>query len=247
MKKLAETTQYTVEHCIDDYLATRWGTSNALDIQPLEIEKWLGALPLANPTKDKLRRIMSIIYTQAQKYGVVPRSESSNPVRWVEQSAKSRYKPVVVDPETAARILEGLSGAELALTILVAATGVRISEALGLKWEDIDYENRQIHLRRVWVNDTVVDHLKTEDSEAPVPLTDLLANCLRAWQTETNVRTAERLGFRQQEEQGPDTPLKRRSGGGPPQACGYRCRSKATRRATVRLFTTCSTDWRVGW
>jgi integrase len=68
-----------------------------------------------------------------------------------------------------------LSGFELALTILVAATGVRISEAMGLKWEDIDYQNKQINLRRVWVKDTIVERLKTEDSEAPVPLTDLLA------------------------------------------------------------------------
>jgi integrase len=128
---------------------------------------------------------MSIIYVQAQKYGLVPRSESSNPVRWVEQSAMSRYKPIVIDPATAAKILESLSGPELALTILIAATGIRISEALGLRWEDVDYENKRINLRRVYVNETLVERLKTDDSEAPVPLTDLLAVCLRAWQAET--------------------------------------------------------------
>jgi len=142
-------------------------------------------LPLANPTKDKLRRIMSIIYTQAQTYGLLPRSEESNPVRWVKQSAKSRYEPVRVDPATAGRILEALSGAELALTLLVAAIGLRISEALGLKWEDVDYDGRQINLHRVWVGDRVFDRLKTEDAGAPVPLTDLLAECLRAWHAET--------------------------------------------------------------
>ena len=71
------------------------------------------------------------------------------------------------------------------LTILVAATGIRISEAMGLKWEDVDYQNKQINLRRVWVKDTIVERLKTEDSEAPVPLTDLLAKYLRDWQRET--------------------------------------------------------------
>jgi len=74
---------------------------------------------------------------------------------------------------------------EQTLVILVAATGVRISEAMGLKWEDIDYQNKQINLRRVWVKDTIVERLKTDDSEAPVPLTDLLADCLRGWQRET--------------------------------------------------------------
>jgi len=185
MKRLAVTTQYTVKHNLDDYLLPRWGKTGALDIQPLEIEGWLGSLSLSNPTKDKLRRIMSIVYTQGQKYGLIPRTESSNPVKWVEQSAKSSYKPVVLDPAIAAKIFEALSGAELALTILVAATGIRISEAMGLKWEDVDYENNRINLRRVWVKDTVVDRLKTDDSAAPVPLTELLAHHLRAWQRET--------------------------------------------------------------
>jgi integrase len=163
----------------------RWDTIPALDIQPLEVEHWLRALPLANPTKDKLRRLMSIVYTQAQKYGLVPRTESSNPIRWVEQSAKSSYKPIVLDPSSAAKIFETLSGAERALSILVAATGIRISEALGLRWEDIDYQSKQINLRRVWVSKTIVERLKTDDSEAPVPLTDLLATILQDWQKET--------------------------------------------------------------
>jgi integrase len=185
MTKLAVTTQYTVKHYIDDYLLPRWGKSVALDIQPLEIESWLGSLARSNPTKDKIRRIMSIVYTRAQKYGLVPRSDSSNPVKWVEQSAKSSYKPIVLDPATAAKIFEQLSGFELTLTILVAATGIRISEAMGLKWGDIDYQNKQINLRRVWVGDTIVEQLKTEDSEAPVPLTALLATHLQDWQRET--------------------------------------------------------------
>ena len=105
MKKLAVTTRYTVKHYLDDYLLPRWGKSAALEIHPLEIEGWLGSLPHSNPTKDKIRRIMSIVYTRAQKYGLVPRSDSSNSVRWVEQTAKSGYKPIVPDPATAAKRL----------------------------------------------------------------------------------------------------------------------------------------------
>ena len=153
---------------------------------------------------------MSVIYPRAQKYGLVPSSESSNPVRWVEQSAKSSYKPIVLDPATAAKIFGALSGIEQALVVLVAATGIRISEAMGLKWEDIDYQNKQINLRRVWVKDTVVERLKTDDSEAPVPLTDLLADCLRGWQRETMYGRAQRLGVRQYPEQGAQTEVEQR-------------------------------------
>jgi integrase len=97
----------------------------------------------------------------------------------------SRYKAVRVDPATAGRILERLSGAEQALTLLVAATGLRISEAVALQCQDVDYEARQINLRRVWVGNSVFERHKTERSEAPVPLTNPLADCLRVWHAET--------------------------------------------------------------
>jgi integrase len=68
---------------------------------------------------------------------------------------------------------------------LVAVTGLRISEALGLKWNDLDYERKTIHLRRAWVGNDLIDHLKTDGSAAPVPLGELLADALRAWHQQT--------------------------------------------------------------
>jgi hypothetical protein len=42
MTKLALTTQSNVKHYVNDYQITCWGASVALEIQPLEIEQWLG-------------------------------------------------------------------------------------------------------------------------------------------------------------------------------------------------------------
>jgi hypothetical protein len=70
--KLAGTTQKTVRHIIDDYLTPRWGKQSALDIRALDIEMWLGALSLANPTKGKLRRTMFRIYLQGTETRIDP-------------------------------------------------------------------------------------------------------------------------------------------------------------------------------
>ena len=67
----------------------------------------------------------------------------------------------------------------------MAVTGLRISEALGLKWSDLDYEHQMIHLERVWVGNELVSRLKTDGSEAPVPLGELLADALRSWHRNT--------------------------------------------------------------
>jgi integrase len=68
---------------------------------------------------------------------------------------------------------------------LVAVTGLRVSEALGLKWDDLDYERQMIHLRRVWVGNELVYRMKTEGSAASVPLGELLADALQSWHRNT--------------------------------------------------------------
>src|SRR5713101_9956715 len=183
--KLAITTQPITAHILDHYLLPRWGDSFALDIQPDHIEEWLGALVLANPTKEKIRRVMNVVYRRGQKSRMLPMTGEGNPVAFVTQSSKTSYKAVIVSPEQAFGIMMELEEPYRTLVFLVAVTGLRISEALGLKWGDLDYERQMIHLRRVWVGNDIVEQLKTDGSAAPVPLGDLLADALRGWNQNT--------------------------------------------------------------
>jgi len=73
---------------------------------------------------------------------------------------------------------------ERTLTLLIAATGLRISECLGLQWADVDYDRQQISIRRSWTGGKV-GKPKSAASKAPVPLVPLLAGFIREWQQET--------------------------------------------------------------
>jgi integrase len=183
--KLGVTTQPITAHILDDYLLPRWGDKFALDIEPDDIEEWLDALELENPTKEKIRRVMNVVYRRGQKSGLLPRTGDGNPVAFVTQSSKSSYKAVIVSPEQAFRIMMELGEPYRMLVFLVAVTGLRISEALGLKWNDLDYEGQMIHLRRVWVGNELVPRMKTDGSAAPVPLGELLADALQSWHRNT--------------------------------------------------------------
>jgi integrase len=185
LNNLGITTQPITAHILDHYLLPRWGDNFALDIEPDQIEEWLAALALANPTKEKIRRVMNVVYRRGQKSRILPMTGEGNPVAFVTQSSKTNYKAVIVSPEQAFRIMMELEDPYRTLVFLVAVTGLRISEALGLKWSDLDYDRKMIHLRRVWVGNDLVEHLKTEGSAAPVPLGDLLADALRTWYHKT--------------------------------------------------------------
>jgi integrase len=132
-----------------------------------------------------------MVYRRGQKSGLLPRTGDGNPVAFVTQSSKSNYKAVIITPEQAFRIMMESGEPFRTLVFLVAVTGLRISEALGLKWSDLDYERQMIHLRRAWVGNELVAHLKTDGSEAPVPLGALLADALQSWHRNTLYADAE--------------------------------------------------------
>jgi integrase len=66
------------------------------------------------------------------------------------------------------------------MVLLAAATGLRASELLGLKWQDVDFESLEISLNRGVVHQ-VIGELKTEASQRPLPLDPELAHSLLDW------------------------------------------------------------------
>ncbi len=78
---------------------------------------------------------------------------------------------------------------ERTLTLLIAATGLRISECLGLQWQDIDYDRNKIFVRRAWTRGQI-GKPKSKASKAPVPLHSILATFLLEWQRETQYSKA---------------------------------------------------------
>ena len=70
------------------------------------------------------------------------------------------------------------------MVFLDAATGLRRSELFALKWDDVDFDDMQITVRRsIYIN--IVGNCKTEASRKPVPMDPILASELWAWKQDS--------------------------------------------------------------
>jgi integrase len=184
----APSTAYLHRHIANDFLIPRWGRNIAVGIKPLEVEKWLRALReedgLANPTCAKVRAVMACVHKHAQRHGLIPRTEDANPMKWVRCKTTSDYEAIILTPEQAFALVTGFPMLERTLTLLAAATGLRISECLGLQWQDLDFPNQKIRVRRTWL-DGQIGKPKTKASSQPVAMGTLLADIMRDWQQQT--------------------------------------------------------------
>ena len=184
----AHTTIMGYERVLQNRLLPRWGNRIALGIEPLEVEQWLKSLKvgedLANPTLDRMRRVMSLVYRHGQRYGLIPRNQEANPMRFVRCKTTSEYEAMILSPEQSYAVVRNLRNPERTLTLLAAGTGLRISECLGLQWQDVSFTEAKIHVRRTWTCGQV-GLPKSKASKASVPLHPLLAEFMLLWKQKT--------------------------------------------------------------
>lgn len=184
----AHTTIGAYKRVLRNRLIPRWGKHFALNITPLEIEQWLRSVKredeLENPTLDKARRVMSLVFKHGQRYGLIPRNQESNPLLFVRCKTQSNYEAMILTPEQAFTVLLQLPEPERTLTLLAAGTGLRISECLGLQWQDVSFVESCIRVRRTWTCGEI-GQAKSKASQASVPLHSLLAEFMQSWKRET--------------------------------------------------------------
>ena len=85
--------------------------------------------------------------------------------------------------------------------LLAVTTGLRRSELFALKWKDVDFLAKQIHVTRSIVQN-VIDICKTESSQKPVPAHDDLMEALRQWHRQTPYQLPESWVFASPQNQG---------------------------------------------
>ena len=181
-----QSTKNHYDQIINGVLVPRWGKKIAVKIRPVEVKHWLKTLEIEDPTRAKYRSVMGTVYTFAQSEGVIPLGLENNPLHYVKGfSAVSDYESVTLEPEQTYTVLEQLQQPEYTLLLLIAATGMRQSEALGLRWDCVLWEKGEIRIRQTYVHGNMQDGAKTRASKSSVMMHPLLAEVMRSWHTVT--------------------------------------------------------------
>jgi len=178
----AYSTQYAYELYLKHWILPLWGTYQISDVKAVEVEAWLRSLhaengsPLANGTKAKIRNVMSALFSHAIRWEWAEK----NPITRVRQSAKRQTTPDILTPEELVALLKELPEPLRTAAELDAFTGLRRGELIGLQWQDVDFEDLVIHVRRSVVL-MVQGNPKTEASRKDIPLDAELAESLLRW------------------------------------------------------------------
>jgi integrase len=130
-------------------------------------------------TVSHIRAVIRTSLNQALRWGIVSRNVAAlaTPPRIV-------HVPVqVLTPDQALVLLEAVAGSPIETLVRVALSlGLRQGEALGLRWQDVDFAARQLHVRhalqRVAGELTLVEP-KSRSSRRTLPLPEALVAALR--------------------------------------------------------------------
>jgi integrase len=91
-----------------------------------------------------IRATLRRTYASDKEWGYV----ESNPARGVRPSAEESHPTqITFEPSQVQKIHEQLKEPRRTMVLVAAVTGMRISELLGLKWSDVDFERRLLCVR----------------------------------------------------------------------------------------------------
>jgi len=141
--------------------------------------------------------MMSHLYEWAKSEELIPEFiagndagfQSSNPclrVKGPQFSQETDYEALALEVEDTFALLSELQRPEYEVALLVATCGLRISEALGLRWCDVLWERAVVAIKQTFVHSAIQQGAKTKLSRSRVEVPQLALDVLASWRKETS-------------------------------------------------------------
>lgn len=180
-------TIYCYQHALNDFILPRWEDEVANRVKPLSIRDWLFNLHDGDDydwqTVSKIKMVMGQVFDHADVYDLETCRNPVSKVR-VPGSEDEDREIRILQPKETWQIVSRLQDPEKTLVLLIAATGVRISEGLALQWKHVRFKDKSIRVEQAF-RLAEITTTKTKSSKASVPMCKALAEFLQNWRSQS--------------------------------------------------------------
>ncbi|MBE5779831.1 MAG: site-specific integrase [Clostridiales bacterium] len=183
LPKLRHNTAYNYQRDMENHVLPVFGKRPIGDIKPSDIQEFLNSKQdKAHSTVKHFWLILHGVFSMAKWDGIIQRDPTED-VRYFTMSKKKTKREALSaeDAQDIIRNLPRLSPEDGLLLSLFIFSGMRRSEVLGLRWEDIDFREGILHVRRAVTfrnNQPVVGETKSAAGLRMIPLDPRLRQAL---------------------------------------------------------------------
>ena len=163
---------------LKNHVEPKWRDYPIEQVKPLLVEDWLKKLNLAPKSKSHLKNLMRVLFNSAMRWELIPYQHNPMSLVRVKDSSKRQRQPKALSVEEFRMLLEHIPEPFRTMCIVALCLGLRVSEILGLKWQDIDWEGLRLAVRQGYVYGNEGE-VKTQASQRWMPLDRTLAEKLR--------------------------------------------------------------------
>jgi integrase len=162
---MASTTQVCYEGVIKRYLDPAFGALCLRELTPMTLDQYFADMAKSKSfaLRHKIREVLYSILNSAVKYELLVK----NPCQMVKLGRKPKRIKPHVSPEQFEQLINEVAEPYATMLLVAVWTGLRVSELIGLRWNDIHVEANSItiderYCRGDW------DKPKTEGSAATI-------------------------------------------------------------------------------
>lgn len=177
-----ETTYATYAGHVQNHLVPALGRHKLAKLEPSHVQAMMNdqlVAGLSPTTVNRIRATLRRALNRALKWGMVSR----NVATLVDAPKPNRYRVEAITPDEATAIVAAVENHRLgALYTLMLSVGLRLGEALGLSWDDVDLDARTLTVRRSLQRlngEFRLTEPKSEQSRRTVPMPEFLVARLR--------------------------------------------------------------------
>lgn len=183
--QLSIRSEETLQDILDRYILPQLGHMEVFDVKPIHIQQLMRSVSqYSKSTQKKVLENTRAIFRMAEENGLISKSPVNSSLK-----AKGKNPPEkrpLTHEQTDALLAATKGTRAYPLVLVLLYSGIRIGEALGLRWSDIDFDENTITVARSIVYPkkqqagVINENMKTEAAHRTIPVPPFVTEELKA-------------------------------------------------------------------